>query len=46
MFNPIDKEMIIKILDIQLKKLKKLLSKDKNMSLELSDRAKEFLSNK
>jgi len=44
-FNSLDKEKIVKIVDIQLDILKKRLQ-DKRVSLEVTTRAKEFLAEK
>jgi len=46
MFNPISKEMIAQILEIHLKKFEKIVSQEKNITLKISDQAKDFLATK
>lgn len=46
MFNPISKEMITQILEIHLKKFEKIVSQEKNITLQISDQAKDFLATK
>jgi len=42
LFNPLGKEQLTKIVDLRLEDLRRLLA-DRNISLELTDRAKELL---
>lgn len=43
-FNPINKDMIKNIIDIQIQEYQSKLGKDKWISLEINDEAKEFLA--
>lgn len=43
-FNPVSKEMLYEIIDIQLAQLQKLVKKEKNITLNITDKAKELLA--
>ena len=45
-FNPVSEEMLSSIVDIQLQKFAHLIQEEKNISLELDDKAKVFLAKK
>ncbi len=43
-FNPVSKEMLYEIIDIQFMQLQKLVKKEKNITLTITDAAKELLA--
>lgn len=46
LFNPVDKEMLQHIVDIQLEQYQAMLAKEKGIQLNFSQEAKEFLAEK
>jgi ATP-dependent Clp protease ATP-binding subunit ClpB len=45
-FNPISQEMLRHIVDIQIKKFIEMIKEEKNITIQLEDKAKTFLANK
>jgi len=45
-FNPISKVMLKNIVEIQLEQFKQKILKDKNIKINLTEKAKDFLSQK
>lgn len=46
LFNPVNKEMLTSIVDIQLSQFTKLISEEKDIKLKINNKAKKFLADK